>query len=343
MKRILVAAAGTGGHVLPAYRFAKHAQTRGNEIIWVGGARDIEKRYALKINAEFYSLTATGLRGKNILYALRALINLSASTIVCLYIFLRSKPDLIIVFGGYISIPVGIAAILLRKKLFTHEQNTVLGSANKVLSRFARINFLGLPLHHDSIPRAKLVGNPVGTYDQKRNSKDTGKLNIYVTGGSLGSEFINSNIPKLLCNFPEQIKIIHQSGKGYREKVQARYKNFKNVEVLEFVEDPLSVMQWSDFVISRAGALTISELIMLNKFGIIIPLPSAIDNHQLFNAEYYCNNGMGLIFQEKEDINKLKLILEDMIINLGFKKFRKIEASKYSAEHEILESILENG
>ncbi|NCX77218.1 MAG: hypothetical protein EBW94_00985, partial [Proteobacteria bacterium] len=115
MNNILVAAAGTGGHVLPAYRFAKHAKTSGNKIIWIGGRREIERKYAAKVNADFYSLGATGVRGKNIFESSRAIFNLGFSTVACIFNFIKTKPDIIVVFGGYISIPVGIAAIILRK------------------------------------------------------------------------------------------------------------------------------------------------------------------------------------------------------------------------------------
>ena len=343
MNNILVAAAGTGGHVLPAYRFAKHAKTSGNKIIWIGGRREIERKYAAKVNADFYSLGATGVRGKNIFESSRAIFNLGFSTVACIFNFIKTKPDIIVVFGGYISIPVGIAAIILRKKLFTHEQNTVLGTANKFLSKFANINFLGLPLHHESVSRAKLVGNPVDVLTQKDKPKDTNKLNIYVTGGSLGSAFINTNIPSLLSQYSEKIQIIHQSGIGNSDIVKENYKPFKNVEISEYIEDPLTTMQNSDFVISRAGALTLSELLIIGRGGIIIPLPSAIDNHQFFNAEYFCGIGMGFIFQEHEDINKLKNILDELILNEGFRKFNVDAEDKNTAEKKMLESILDYG
>jgi len=343
MNKILVAAAGTGGHVLPAYRFAKHAKTSGNKIIWIGGRRKIERKYAAKVSADFYSLGATGVRGKNIFDTLRAIFNLGLSTVACIFYFIKTKPDLIIVFGGYISIPVGIAAIISRKKLFTHEQNTVLGTANKFLSKFAKINFLGLPLHHESVSRAKIVGNPVDILTQEEKPKDANKLHIYVTGGSLGSGFINSHIPNLLCQYSEKIKIIHQSGAGNSDIVKENYKSFKDAEVTEYIEDPLTAMQSSDFVISRAGALTLSELMMIGRGGIIIPLPSAIDNHQFFNAEYFSSIGMGFIFQEHEDLGKLKNILDELILKEGFRKFTMDKEDNNAAEKEMLQSILEYG
>jgi len=343
MKKILVAAAGTGGHVLPAYRFAKHATTSGNKIIWIGGKREIEKKYATKVNADFYSLGATGVRGKSIFDTLKAIFNLGLSLVVCISYFIKTKPDLVIVFGGYISIPVGIAAIISRKRLFTHEQNAVLGTANKFLSKFAKINFLGLPLHHESVSRGKLVGNPVGALTQEEKSKHTNRLHIYITGGSLGSAFINTHIPNLLNQYSEKIKIIHQSGIGNRDIVKENYKPFNDVEVIEYIEDPLAIIQSSDFVISRAGALTLSELMIIGRGGIIIPLPSAIDNHQFFNAEYFSKTGMGFIFQEHEDIGKLKNILDELILNEGFRKFTGDKEKNIAAEKKILESILDYG
>lgn len=343
MKKICVAAAGTGGHVLPAFRFAKYAKDQGMEIVWVGGRREIEKRYAEKINAKFHSLSVTGIRGKNFYYTIKSLVNLVLSTAVCVYYFCKERPDFVIVFGGYISIPVGIAAIIFRINLFTHEQNTVLGTSNKLLSFFAKLNFLGLPLANESISRAEIVGNPIGYFMKKTELNNLDRIKIYVTGGSLGSDFINSNIPSLLADFSDRIKVVHQCGNGYKNNTKARYQGSIDAEVIEFIEEPLEKISWSDFVISRAGALTLSELIALGKPGIIIPLPSAIDNHQFFNAKYFSKIGMGFLFQENEDINKLQKFLAAMIIEKQFKNLCYTNEQDVLSEHLMLKRILNHG
>ena len=148
---------------------------------------------------------------------------------------------------------------------------------------------------------------------------------------------------RLLCQYSEKIQITHQSGLGNSDIVKENYKPFKDVEISEYIEDPLTTMQNSDFVISRAGALTLSELLMIGRGGIIIPLPSAIDNHQFFNAEYFSGIGMGFIFQEHEDINKLKNILDELILNEGSRKFNVDVEDKNTAEKKMLESILDYG
>jgi UDP-N-acetylglucosamine--N-acetylmuramyl-(pentapeptide) pyrophosphoryl-undecaprenol N-acetylglucosamine transferase len=315
MKKICVAAAGTGGHVLPAFRFAKYAKDQGMEIVWVGGRREIEKRYAEKINAKFHSLSVTGIRGKNFYYTIKSLVNLVLSTAVCVYYFCKEKPDFVIVFGGYISIPVGIA----------------------------KLNFLGLPLANESISRAEIVGNPIGYFMKKTELNNLDRIKIYVTGGSLGSDFINSNIPSLLADFSDRIKVVHQCGNGYKNKTKARYQGSIDAEVIEFIEEPLEKISWSDFVISRAGALTLSELIALGKPGIIIPLPSAIDNHQFFNAKYFSKIGMGFLFQENEDINKLQKFLVAMIVEKQFKNLCYTNEQDVPSEHLMLKRILNHG
>lgn len=343
MKKICVAAAGTGGHVLPAFRFAKYAKDQGMEIVWIGGRREIEKRYAEKINAKFHSLAVTGIRGKNFFYTIKSLVNLVLSTTICIYYFFKERPDFVIVFGGYISIPVGVAAIIFRRNLFTHEQNTVLGTSNRLLSFFAKLNFLGLPLANESISRGEIVGNPIGDFVKKTEFNNSDKIKIYVTGGSLGSDFINSNIPSLLAEFSDKIKVVHQCGNGYQNKTISRYKGSIDAEVIEFIEEPLEKIGWSDFVISRAGALTLSELIAINKPGIIIPLPSAIDNHQLFNAKYFSKIGMGFVFQENEDIAKLQKFLVAMIVDKKFKNLGHINEQDVLSEQLMLKRILNHG
>ena len=128
-----------------------------------------------------------------------------------------------------------------------------------------------------------------------------------ITGGSQGSEYINTNIPMAFEGLRKKILVKHQSGKGKDKDLKDFYKKFNiEAEVKEFYENPESLISWSDFVISRAGALSVSEVTSLSKGLLMIPLPSAIDNHQLYNAKHIEDLNMGLIHEEKDGLDALK-------------------------------------
>ena len=138
---------------------------------------------------------------------------------------------------------------------------------------------------------------------------------VYVTGGSQGSEFINKNIPIALNSLNIPLEVRHQSGNGKSEGVKELYSSNISVEVEEFYDSPHDEILWSDFIISRAGALSLSEAITLKRGSVIIPLPSAIDNHQLLNAINICNLDMGLIHEESESLESLSKKLQKVIEN----------------------------
>ena len=159
-----------------------------------------------------------------------------------------------------------------------------------------------------------LVGNPI------RQSKDSASVTqqhelprVYVTGGSQGSEFINKNIPKALNSLNIPLEVKHQCGKGKSQGVKELYSSNISVEVEEFYNSPHEEILWSDFIISRAGALSLSEAISLKRGSVIIPLPSAIDNHQLLNAINIVDLDMGLMHEESESLESLSSKLEKVI------------------------------
>jgi UDP-N-acetylglucosamine--N-acetylmuramyl-(pentapeptide) pyrophosphoryl-undecaprenol N-acetylglucosamine transferase len=211
-------------------------------------------------------------------------------------------------FGGFITVPVGIAFLISRKPIFIHEQNAVLGSANKLLGKFSKIIFSAFKLK-ETFKNICITGNPIReefrTNTPKENYSEITK--IYITGGSQGSEYINTNIPMAFEGLSKKILVKHQCGKGKDKYLKDLYKKFNiEAEVKDFYENPESLISWSDFVISRAGALSVSEVTSLSKGLLMIPLPSAIDNHQFYNAKHIEDLNMGLIHEEKDGLDILK-------------------------------------
>ena len=244
-------------------------------------------------------------------------------------------------FGGFISVPSGIACWIKNIPIFIHEQNAVMGSANKLLSNFSKINFLGFKI--DKLNNSVLTGNPIrdSFFNIKNGNKsEDKKIKIYITGGSQGANYINENIPEALKSFPSNIEIKHQCGINHLHKVKTYYDSMNiHVEVSEFYDNPENVIKWSDFVISRAGALSLSEIISLGRGVLMIPLSNAIDNHQVENAKNIQDINLGIMHEEKDGLESLIAKIKDIIESKKFidwkdsKSMLHMNASKTIVNH----------
>lgn len=340
--RFLISASGTGGHVFPANEFSKECIQNNHEIIWIGTKIGIENKI---INEDilFLTLPMRGFRGKNLLYKILSLLSLISSVFKSIYYLKKNNIDYVICFGGYISLPVGLSAWICRKPLFLHEQNAVMGTSNTLLKKFSKIIFLGFSLNKPLIKKMKLVGNPIKKF--KENAPldlNRQPIRIYVTGGSQGSEFLNSTIPIALNSLDIEIEVRHQSGVGKASGIEELYSNKISVEVVEFYDNPQDSILWSDFMISRAGALSLSEAISLKRGSIMIPLSSSIDDHQLFNALNIKNLGMGLIHEESESIESLTKKIKNIIDKKLYIKWskKKNNFDHFQSAERMLISIL---
>ena len=340
--KFLISAAGTGGHVFPALEFCKECIKNNHEVIWVGTKTGIEKRI-VPDNIKLLTIPMRGFRGKKLIFKIFALLGLIASILKSIFYLQKNKIDYVVCFGGYISLPVGLSAWICRKPLFLHEQNAIMGTSNNAFKNFSKIIFLGFSINEPVTKKMMLVGNPIK--QSKENSPATQKhksLRVYVTGGSQGSEFINKNIPIALNSLNISLEVRHQSGNGKSEGVKELYSSNISVEVEEFYDSPHDEILWSDFIISRAGALSLSEAVTLKRGSVIIPLPSAIDDHQLLNAINVVNLEMGLIHEESESLESLSKKLQKVINRKLYKQWSNKESSldHSQAARRMLSSIL---
>ena len=343
--RFLISAAGTGGHVFPALEFSATCIDENHEVIWIGTKTGLESQKVPEKNIQFLTVPMSGFRGKGILNKFISILGLLASIVKSIIFLFQNKINFVVCFGGYISLPVGIAAILCRKHLILHEQNALLGTSNKLLAPFAKIIFLGTPLAAKYKKDTQLVGNPIKkiTKYQDTELSESDALKIYVTGGSLGAEFINKNIPIALSSLNIPIIIQHQSGLNKLDGIKSLYTGRTSSDIREFYETPLENILWSDFVICRAGALTLAEVTSLNRGCIMIPLPSAIDNHQLENAKQVEKLNMGLIYEESASPQAL----QEKLINIIEKKMyldwqnNTNSIDHFQAAERMLSSILQ--
>ena len=365
--KFLLVAAKTGGHVFPASVIGKELTKNNHEVIFIGTGSEIEKNAYHDLESKLYELSMEGFRGSNLIKKLQVLFQAFINVFRAIQIIKKEKINAMIGFGGFITVPVGIACWITRKPIFTHEQNVVIGSANKLLSRISQITFHAFPYidMYDSghIPRGYLgksifTGNPVreSFIDQreeiyfpsgpeeldniKKSIDEKNQYKIYITGGSQGSEYINKYVPKIFKDFSNNIKIKHQCGKNNLQEVRNIYlKEGIDAEVSEFYQNPVEQILWSDFVISRGGALSLSEVTTLRRGLVIIPLPTSVDNHQVENAKSIERQGKGIVHEQKDHINKLKEKIKSIIENKTYLKWMylrntdHIESSKKIVKH----------
>lgn len=303
---VLIMAGGTGGHVFPALAAAERLQAEGIHVEWLGTERGIESRLVPAANMTIHYLDVTGLRGKGLLSVLSGLVNLIKSLVKAVGVVKQLQPICVLGMGGYASGPGGIAAWLLRKPLVIHEQNSVAGTTNRLLSHFAQRVLQGYPLALGG-NKARFIGNPVRAEikalptPELRGVATHVSLRLLVLGGSLGAKALNDCIPKamVLMASEQRPEILHQTGETHVEAVKLAYQHEAvDARVEAFIEDMTQAYGWADIVICRAGALTVAELTAAGLASILVPLPHAIDDHQTANANWLAQQDAGLLMPQ---------------------------------------------
>jgi UDP-N-acetylglucosamine--N-acetylmuramyl-(pentapeptide) pyrophosphoryl-undecaprenol N-acetylglucosamine transferase len=338
-KKILIMAGGTGGHIFPALAIAKELKERGVAVEWLGGKNKMESRLVPRHGYKFHGVSSSGLRGKNLLVILKAFFLLGCGFFQTVIIFINYRPNIVIGMGGYASGIGGLISKLFFVPLFIHEQNSVPGTTNRLLSRLASKCFQAF---EDTFPEsagAITTGNPILFNPIPKNRPKSVK-NLLVLGGSLGAKKINQTIPQIkTC-----VNIWHQTGENHLEEVRVLYKKSQHygAKIEPFIENMAEAYAWADLVISRAGAMTISELIASNSLAILIPFPYAIDNHQKINAEILSKNEAGILLEE-ENLNpeaidrEIEALSKDKLHEMA----KKLESLKVSTpEQQIADNLL---
>lgn len=305
-KRVLIAAAGTGGHIFPGLAIAQALRGKGWEVTWLGTKTGMENRLVKEKNFYIESINFGGTRGRGFITWLFMPFKLIKACFECCFIIAKTKPSLVIGFGGYVTLPAGLASKLMFKQLVIHEQNSIIGLSNKVLAYFTSNVFTAFP---DVLKKAVVTGNPLRaefiTADEPavrfENRKES--LRILVIGGSLGAKFLNETIPQAikLIDLKDRPLVTHQSGANQYVELKNLYRNL-NVEatVVPFIDDTAQAFADADLIICRAGASTVTEIAAVGAAAIFVPLPSAVDDHQTQNAMYLMRNDAAWLFPQKE-------------------------------------------
>ena len=213
--KFLIVAAKTGGHIFPAVSVAQELIKNNHEIVFLGTGSKIEKDAYKNLSSKTYELSMIGFRGVSLTKKFKALSQVFLNIIKVLQIINKEKIDGMFGFGGFITVPAGLGCWLKRKPVFLHEQNAILGSANKLLSKISKLNFLGFPIA--GINKSVLSGNPIresfiANQNNSNSCDEEDSVKIYITGGSQGAEFFNMQIPLIFKDFSFNVKIKHQCG-----------------------------------------------------------------------------------------------------------------------------------
>lgn len=304
LTRVLIMAGGTGGHIFPGLAVAKELQGQGVEVHWLGTQHGLESRLVPDKQIPLHCISISGLRGKGLKALLLAPFRITQAIMQALDVLRTTKPDVVLGFGGFASGPGGVASKLLGCPLIIHEQNAKAGLTNKLLAKLAKKVLLGFPNAFPPSTKVEVVGNPVRA-DIFENSapivSPAKPLKWLVLGGSLGAQALNDKVPKSIKALPleERPQIWHQAGEKHLDIAQAAYAAAgvrANVE--PFISDMAAAYAWSDIVLCRAGALTVSELCAAGRGAILIPFPHAVDDHQTANADFMVNHHAARCIQQ---------------------------------------------
>ncbi len=303
MKRVLVIAGGTGGHIFPGLAVANALKKRGDQVSWLGSKIGMEHDLVAD-QFDFYSVNAFQLRGKGLQAQLLMPWRLLHAVLQAILILKKIKPDVVISFGGFVAGPGSIAAKILGIPLIIHEQNARAGLTNRWLAKIATHILAAFP---DAFEKATVVGNPIReallNLPKPLEKPQHDKLHILVLGGSRGAQALNQAMLNWLPQFDRlnDIEVRHQTGKQHYDDVQAAYAQ-KNLPIKTepFIDDMAEAFAWADLLICRAGASTVTEAAAAGLPALFVPLPTAADNHQYFNAKYLVDQNAARIIAQKE-------------------------------------------
>lgn len=310
MKRLMIMAAGTGGHIFPGLAIAQAMRRRGWEVSWLGTAHGMEQDLVPGRGIEMDTIDFAGLRGKGIGHAVRGAFKMAASFVKCRGIVRRRKPDVVLGMGGYVTVPGGIMARLAGVPLALVNADAALLLSNKALAPLAQRVLFGFPADFGGAAgKAIVTGNPVReeilamTPPQERFAARGGPLRVLVVGGSLGARVLNDSVPAALALLPPQARpmVTHQSGRKNIEALRAAYAAAGvEANVVDFIDDMARAYLEADVVICRAGAITVSELTAAGVASVLVPFMASTTSHQRDNAQWMERQGAALHLPQSE-------------------------------------------
>jgi UDP-N-acetylglucosamine--N-acetylmuramyl-(pentapeptide) pyrophosphoryl-undecaprenol N-acetylglucosamine transferase len=314
MKTILFACGGTGGHVFPAIAVAESFLSASNSlnIIFAGRAAPAMEEKLLSSKYNYRTIKAVPLKRNSIIQNLLLPLNLLLSVLGSAKLLKKEKPEFIVATGGYVALPIMLAAIIIRIPFYAIEPNAVMGVANKICAKFAKKVYVA----------SETLGNPVRKMPENLPAPeifaDDKKFRILITGGSQGALGINKKIEQIYeqISANENLSIVWQAGAKHANALAEKYGVSKNIFITAFLDDIYAYMQHTDLIISRSGASTLAEILAFGKASILLPYPYATANHQEHNARAVEKDGAAFVELDSE-ANELLEKINSLMNNRG--------------------------
>lgn len=325
--RVIISAGGTGGHIYPALAIINKIKEKepNSEFLYIGTHNRMEKDIVPAKGIPFEPIEMYGFNRKHLTKNFKTLKCLLKANKKCKKLIKDFNPDIVIGVGGYVTVPVIKCAKKLGYKTAIHEQNSVPGKANLMLSNYSDLVFVSFKSSASHFKRGKVIfsGNPCSEdalKTEKANKRDLGldpnkKLVVFVMG-SLGAGRINKKILSNMDKFKNKnYEVLFITGKSEFEKFKD-LKFPKNVKVIDFYENLSKLMKVTDLLVTRSGASTLSEIIALEVPAILIPSPFVTNNHQYKNAMDLVSKDAALLLEEKDmDIDKIIDVIDTNLNN----------------------------
>jgi UDP-N-acetylglucosamine--N-acetylmuramyl-(pentapeptide) pyrophosphoryl-undecaprenol N-acetylglucosamine transferase len=324
--RVLIAAGGTGGHIYPGIAVAREITSRGgNEVLFVGAHGGLETRIVPENGYAVETISSAGLKGVGLGGKIKGVLILPKSFLDAARIIRKFKPDVVVGAGGYVSGPVLLMASVMRKPTLVMDSNALPGFTNRQLAPFvtkAALAFQEAMPHFGK--KGVVIGNPVRKeFFEIGPRTPGGEVNMLIFGGSQGARGINNAMIEalpFLADLKDRLRIVHQTGVHDLETVRAGYgkAGWRNAEATEYISDMVDKFREADVVISRAGATTCAELAAAGRAAIMVPLPTAADDHQRKNAEAMQDAGAArMVLQKDLDGKRLSEEIRDLTGSAG--------------------------
>lgn len=361
--KVIIAAAGTAGHINPGIAIANKikAEEKNSEIIFIGTTRGLENDLVPRAGYKLKTIDAYGLSKKISIDNIKKLYKTFKGLGEAKKIIKEIKPDIVIGTGGYICGATISAAHNLKIPTLLHESNSFPGKAVKMLAKKTDTILISFEDARERIPNAKKIvytGTPVKiqkndySKEQEKEIKkklglNTDKPTVLIFGGSQGAQKINEAIIGILHNKlnkdyqlmwatgPKQYEIIKEK----LEDINVNINYIENAKIVPYIYNMEEVMNVSDLIVSRSGAMTITEIANLAKPSILIPLPNVSGDHQMYNAKVLENKGATVIIKN-DDLNAIDLNKNITQIVLNDDKKKKMGEQAYTVSvHNVEEKI----
>lgn len=358
-KRIIIAGGGTGGHIFPAIAIANALKRRAQntEVLFVGAIGRMEMEKVPQAGYEIEGIPIAGFNRSSLIKNMGLPWKLLKSFFKVRQIVNRFKPDAVIGVGGYSSFPVLRYAQIRGIPTFIHESNSFAGKSNQLLGRKATKIFVATDGMETFFPAAKIVitGNPIRPQIATANaiSKEealqyfgltSNKTTVLAVGGSLGARSINEAIEKgLEPLLQKNIQLIWQTGKTEAERWKRSATGKEGVWVSEFITAMEYAYAAADIVVSRAGAMAVAELCVVQKPVVFVPFPFAAEDHQTANAMNLVRRDAALMVKDSEAGEKVIPQVLELTGDIGKRNSLKINIGKYAvqnADEHIVSEIL---